>query len=45
MPIILITIYQKNEKSNLSQAEKNELKMLLPILVSTYKARRGGKKR
>jgi hypothetical protein len=44
MPILLITMYPKNVKRDLSQAEKNELKKLIPVLVSTYKSRRRGKK-
>ena len=44
MPILLITMYPKSAKRDLSQAEKNELKKLIPVLVSTYKSRRRGKK-
>jgi hypothetical protein len=44
MPILLITMYPKSAKRDLSQAEKNELKKLMPVLVSTYKSRRRGKK-
>ena len=44
MPILLITMYPKSAKRDLSQAEKNELKKLIPVLVSTYKSRRKGKR-
>jgi len=44
MPILLITMYPKSAKRDLSQAEKNELKKLMPVLVSTYKSRRRGKR-
>ena len=41
MPIVLISLFRKNEKADLSQAEKNELRKLMPILVQTYRGRRG----
>jgi hypothetical protein len=44
MPILLITMYPKSAKRDLSQAEKNELKKLIPILVNTYQNRRRPKK-
>ena len=44
MPILLITIYPKSAKSDLSQAEKKELQKLIPVLVSTYKSRRRGER-
>ena len=44
MPILLITMYPKSAKRDLSQAEKNELKKLMPVLVSIYKSRRKGKR-
>lgn len=39
MPIFLLTVFAKNEKANLSQAERNELAKLVQVLVATY----GGK--
>lgn len=33
MPVVLLSIYAKNVKLNLSQAECNELKALVPQLV------------
>ena len=44
MPILLITMYPKSAKRDLSQAEKNELRKLMPVLVSTYKSRRSGER-
>lgn len=35
--VLLIALYSKTEKENISQAERNELKQLLPELVSKYK--------
>ena len=35
-PLFLLTVYAKNQKANLTQAERNEFKKLLPILVRTY---------
>ena len=35
--VILITMYEKSEKDNITQAERNELKRMLPLLVSKYR--------
>ena len=37
IPIFLLTVYAKNQKANLSKAERNEPKKLVPILVSNYR--------
>ena len=37
--IFLITAYSKNEKENLTQAERNELKILVKILENQLKER------
>src|ERR1022692_1003794 len=39
IPLFLLDIYAKNEKTNLSEADKRSLKRLLPLLVSRYKKR------
>jgi hypothetical protein len=44
MPILLITMYPKSAKRDLNQAEKNELRKLMPVLVRTYKSRRSGER-
>ena len=36
MPIYFITVFTKNEKSNLSQAERNALSKLTAALVAAY---------
>lgn len=36
MPIFLLSVFAKNEKANLSQAERNELAKLVVQLVRTY---------
>jgi hypothetical protein len=36
VPLFLFDIYAKNEKTNLSEADKRNLKRLLPLLVSRY---------
>ena len=41
-PVFLLTIYAKNQKANLTKAERNELRDLVPSLVKTY--RKGRKK-
>ena len=35
-PLFLLTVYAKNQKANLTKAERNELKRLVPILLKTY---------
>ena len=40
MPVFLLTIYGKNEKGNLSQAERNELAAILPRIAALYRTRR-----
>lgn len=36
IPIFLFTVYPKNEKDNLSQADRNTLKSIIKKLVKTY---------
>ena len=36
IPLFLLTVYAKNQKANLSMAERNEMKKLLPALVKSY---------
>ena len=35
--VLLITVYSKAEKENISQAERNELKRLVPATVAKYR--------
>jgi hypothetical protein len=37
--LFLLNVFAKNEKVNLSQAERNQMKILLPRLVSGYRKR------
>ena len=39
IPLFLLTAYGKNEKANLSRAERNAMKRLVPVLVAGYPAR------
>ncbi len=39
LPLFLLSIFAKNEKANLTQAERNEMKKLLPRLVAGYRKR------
>lgn len=39
IPLFALDIYAKNEKANLTEADKRSLRRLLPILVSQYKKR------
>lgn len=41
-PLFLLNIYVKNRQSNMSAAERKEVRRLLPLLISTYSK---GKKR
>ena len=40
IPLFVLDIYGKNQKTGLSEADKWSLKRLLPILVSQYLKRR-----
>ena len=40
LPLFLLAAYGKNEKTNLSKAERNEMKRLVPILVAGYPAKK-----
>jgi hypothetical protein len=43
MPVFLLTVYGKNEKANLSKAERNVMAKLVRILVDEYPGRTGKK--
>jgi len=38
-PLFLLTVYAKNQKANLTKAERNEFKSLVHLLVRTYAKR------
>jgi len=40
LPLFLLAVYGKNEKANLSKAERNAMKRLVPVLVAGYPAQR-----
>ena len=40
LPLFLLTAYRKNEKANLTQAERNTIKRLVRILVTGYPAKK-----
>ncbi|MBK7929968.1 MAG: type II toxin-antitoxin system RelE/ParE family toxin [Bryobacterales bacterium] len=40
LPLFLLSVFAKNEKANLSQAERNEVRQLVPRLVAGYLRRR-----
>ena len=40
IPVFLLSMFAKNEKSDMSQAEKNELKKILKVLPETYRRAR-----
>jgi hypothetical protein len=35
-PLMLLTVYAKNQKANLTKAERNDLKKLVPLLVTSF---------
>ena len=37
MPLYLLTLFAKNERANLSKAERNELGELVDVLVSVWR--------
>ncbi|HAX44536.1 MAG TPA: addiction module toxin RelE [Solibacterales bacterium] len=37
LPLFLLNVLAKNEKANLTNAERNELRQLLPLLVAGYR--------
>jgi hypothetical protein len=39
LPLFLLNVFAKNEKANLTRAERNEIKKLLPRLVARYRKR------
>ena len=39
IPVFLITMFTKNEKTDLTQKERNILKQVLPEVAKAYKAR------
>jgi hypothetical protein len=39
LPVFLLAAYAKSEKANLSQAERNTMKRLVPLLVAGYRGR------
>ena len=39
IPLFLLNVFAKNEKANLTKAERNEMKGLLPRLVAGYQRR------
>jgi hypothetical protein len=36
LPLFLLTVYAKNQKANLTRAERNEFRGLVPLLVKAY---------
>lgn len=41
IPLFLLNVYAKSEKDNLTKAERNEMKTLVPRLVAGYRRRMG----
>jgi len=39
LPLFLLNVFAKNEKANLTKAERNEMKALVPRLVAGYRKR------
>jgi hypothetical protein len=43
LPVFLLAAYGKNEKANLSKAERNAMAKLIPILIEGYPRKPGRK--
>jgi hypothetical protein len=43
LPVFLLAAYGKNEKANLTKAERNAMAKLVPMLIREYPARSGRK--
>jgi len=39
LPVFLLAAYGKNEKANLTMAERNGMKCLIPVLVAGYRVK------
>jgi len=39
LPLFLLDVYAKNEKENLTKAERDEIRVLLPRLIAGYRKR------
>ena len=39
LPLFLLNVFAKNEKANLTKAEQNEMKILVPRLIAGYQKR------
>jgi hypothetical protein len=39
LPLFLLNVFAKNEKANLTKAERNEMRKLLPRLIAGYRKR------
>ncbi len=44
IPLFLLAAYAKNDKANLTMAERNTMKRLIPLLVASYPAARSSEK-
>jgi hypothetical protein len=40
LPLFLLTAFAKNERTDLSQAERNDFRNLTKLLIETYRSRR-----
>jgi hypothetical protein len=41
LPLFLLNVFAKNEKGNLTKAERNEIRKLAPRLIAGYRKRTG----
>ena len=40
MPVFLLTVYAKGQRTDLSQTERNELRVALPLIVAAYRRKK-----
>ncbi len=43
LPVFLLAMYLKNEKTNLSKAERNAMAKVVPAIIQRYAKGRGAK--
>ncbi|MDO5705554.1 MAG: type II toxin-antitoxin system RelE/ParE family toxin [Paracoccus sp. (in: a-proteobacteria)] len=41
VPVFLLAVYGKNQKGNLSKAERNQLAAILPKIAAAYRSKKG----
>ena len=40
LPVFMLNVFAKNEKANLSKAERNALRRYIPVMVAAYRSKK-----